>query len=155
MSRPREGARSAHEVPLACPSAPPSIAGAVAFGVIDHSADQPEVLYLDQRLPVTPDLLELASPLEPTEVFRFGAPCQTDRCTHWSGNACGLVDRIVDLVPARALTTPPCALRATCRWYAQRGRSACVRCPEVLTRDGRPSAEMRAAATPRADREKA
>ena len=133
---------------LSCPSAPPEIPGAVAFGIVDHSATPPEVRYLDEPVPVSPELLELAAPLEPREVFRVGAPCQTDRCTHWSGHDCQLVERIVKLVPAATLVTPPCQLRPTCRWYAQAGRSACVRCVHVVTKDGAPAEAMRMAATP-------
>lgn len=133
---------------LSCPSAPPEIPGAVAFGIVDHAATPPEVRYLDEPVPITQELLELAAPLEPREVFRVGAPCQADLCTHWSGHDCQLVERIVKLVPAASLVTPPCKLRPTCRWFAQAGRSACVRCVYVVTRDGDPAEEMRMAATP-------
>lgn len=135
---------------LSCPSAPPEIPGAVAFGIVDHAATPPEVQYLDEPVPVTQELLELAAPLEPREVFRVGAPCQTERCTHWSGHDCQLVERIVKLVPAASLVTPPCKLRPTCRWYAQAGRNACVRCVHVVTRDEDPTDQMRTAATPTA-----
>jgi hypothetical protein len=135
---------------LACPSAPADIPGAVAFGVIDHRASPPEVMYLDQTVPVSAELLHLSGPLEPGEVFRFGAPCQTERCSHWSGSACTLVERIVTLVPVASLTTPACRIRPSCRWYAQAGRNACMRCPHVVTKDEQPSAPMRAAARARA-----
>jgi hypothetical protein len=138
----------AESAPLSCPSAPSSIPGALAFGVIDHTSSPPEVMYLEQPLPVTEALLELAAPLEPREVFRIGAPCQTSQCTHWSGQDCKLVERIVKLVAPASLVTPPCKLRPTCRWYAQAGRSACARCAFVVTKDERPTDEMRAAATP-------
>lgn len=136
------------ETGLSCPSAPPEIPGAVAFGIVDHAANPPEVRYLDEPVPITEELLELAAPLEPREVFRVGAPCQTDRCTHWSGHDCQLVERIVKLVPVGSLVTPPCQIRPTCRWYAQAGRSACARCVHVVTKDGDPADEMRMAATP-------
>ncbi|MBL8345292.1 MAG: hypothetical protein JNN03_07610 [Rubrivivax sp.] len=28
---------------------------------------------------------------------------------------------------------PPCLLRATCRWRAERGPEVCLRCPQVAT----------------------
>jgi hypothetical protein len=133
---------------LACPSAPADIPGAVAFGVIDHTSSPAEVMYLEEALPVTDELLALAAPLEPREIFRFGAPCQTSRCSHWSGHECNLVNRIVDLVPAASIATPPCTLRASCRWYAQAGRSACLRCVHVVTKDEQPDDAMRTAASP-------
>jgi len=49
--------------------------GAVAFGVAGGTAAEPPVSYLKEPLPVTPELLELAEPVEPTEVFHFAAPC--------------------------------------------------------------------------------
>jgi hypothetical protein len=136
---------------LSCPSAPPDIPGAVAFGIVDHTTTPAEVRYLDQAVPVSEELLELAAPLEPRQVFRVAAPCQTERCTHWSGHDCQLVHRIVELVPAASLVTPPCMLRPTCRWYAQAGRSACLRCVHVVTKDGEPTEAMRRAATPLAE----
>ncbi|HEY3253914.1 MAG TPA: hypothetical protein VGJ91_08210 [Polyangiaceae bacterium] len=144
----RESAIEVATPQLSCPSAPPEIPGAVAFGVVDHTATPPEVLYLEDPIPVDDALLALAAPLEPREVFRVGAPCQTERCTHWSGHDCRLVERIVNLVPAASLLTPPCKLRPTCRWFAQAGRSACVRCVHVITRDEDPTDAMRTAATP-------
>ena len=124
------------------------MAGARAFGLVDHACDQPTVGYLEETVDVTPALLELAGPLRPTEVFRFAAPCQTDACSHWNGADCRLVERIVELLPSVTLVLPPCQVRADCRWFAQAGRSACTRCPQVVTQDERPSDEMRRAAKP-------
>lgn len=136
---------------LSCPSAPAEIAGALAFGVVDHTSNPPEVMYLEEPVPVDEGLLALAAPLEPREVFRFGAPCQTEKCTHWSGRDCRLVERIVRLVPATSLVTPPCKLRPTCRWFAQAGRNACLRCAHVVTKDENPTDMMRAAARPQSN----
>ncbi len=145
----KAGARESGEV-LSCPSAPPDSPRAVAFGVIDHTKSPPEARYLEEVVPVTEELLQLAEPLKPTEVFRFGGDCQTSRCSHWSGEHCNLVERIVDLVPVASLLAPSCRLRPTCRWYAQAGRRACVRCPHVVTLDQNPDPAMREAATGRA-----
>ena len=132
-----------------CPSAQPDMAGAVAIGVVDHSGEQPSTQYLEQPLPVTEELLALASPVRPTEVFRFAAPCQTSACSHWDGSDCQLVTRIVDLIPAASLLLPTCRIRADCRWFAQAGREACRRCPHVVTQNEHPSRAMRRAATPK------
>ncbi len=134
---------------LTCPSAQPEMAGAVAFGVIDHTADEPHVRYLERPLPVDAELLAMSAPLRPTEIFRFTAPCQTSSCSHWDGADCKLVDRIVDLIPMASLVMPSCRIRPDCRWHAQVGRSACLRCPHVVTQNERPSDEMREAATPK------
>lgn len=130
-----------------CPSAQPNMDGAVAFGLVDHTGDEPTTAFLEQPVPVTPELLALAAPLQPTEVFRFSAACQQQRCSHWDG-ACTLVDRIVKLLPVSSLTLPPCRIRADCRWFAQHGREACRRCPQVVTQNGQPSDSMTEAARP-------
>jgi hypothetical protein len=132
---------------LHCPSAQPDMTGARAFGLIDHTGDAPTTAFLAATVPVTPDLLEMAEPLPPTQVFRFSAPCQQGKCSHWQG-ACSLVDRIVQLLPAASLTLPPCRIRADCRWYAEQGRPACQRCPQVITEIAKPTELMAQAAAP-------
>lgn len=132
---------------LQCPSAQPDMAGAVAFGLIDHSADSPSTAFLEATVPVTPELLEMAAPLPPAQVFRFSAPCQKQRCSHWEG-ACTLADRIVKLLPTASLALPPCRIRTSCRWFAEQGRAACQRCPQVITETARPSELMARAAQP-------
>jgi len=140
--KPRPGA-------LLCPSAQPTMESAVAIGVVDRDGGEPEVAYLEKPLPVNDDLLALAGPVRPTEVFRFAAPCQTSACSHWNGEDCKLVDRIVDIIPPASLLLPTCRIRPECRWFAQAGRAACTRCPRVVTQNEWPSDEMRLAATPR------
>jgi hypothetical protein len=133
---------------MLCPSAQPDLSGARAIGVIDHDRDEPLLAFLEEPLPVTDDLLALASPLRPTQVFRFAAACQGDACSHWNGTDCKLVDRIVELLPVSSLTLPSCRIRPECRWYAQRGRAACTRCPQIVTQNEQPSDEMKLAAEP-------
>lgn len=132
-----------------CPSAQPEMAGAQAIGLIDHTLAEPEVQYLERPLPASPDLLALAHPLQPTEIFRFSAPCQTKACSHWSGERCKLATRIVQQLPAVISVLPRCHVRATCRWYAQEGKEACYRCPQVVTQNESPSDSMRDAALPK------
>src|SRR5512137_1457785 len=110
MSPPLRSETHPHAHELQCPSAQPEMAGATAFGVIDHSNEIPLLGYLDQPTPASQELLDLARPLRPTQIFRFAAPCQGDRCGHWSGAACTLVDRITELLPVVSLTLPPCRI---------------------------------------------
>jgi len=133
---------------LLCPSAQPDAADAVVIGVVDHAASPPEVQYLDEPTPVTPELLALARPVRPTEVYRFAASCQQGACSHWSGHDCTLVTRLVKLVPVASLALPPCRIRGDCRWFHQTGRDACRRCPLVVTQNQAPSEAMREAAAP-------
>ena len=129
-----------------CPSAQPDWKGAVATGVVGGSAERPRVRPLEHPLPVTAELLELASPVEPTEVFRFAAPCRCSGCGHFTGSRCGLAAKVVRMVPQATADLPECDIRARCRWFAEEGEAACLRCPAIATHDANVSAEIRRAA---------
>jgi hypothetical protein len=103
------------------------------LGVIDHGAPEPMLLYLNREMAATPDVLALAAPLKPIEVFRLAATCEEHRCPHYDGTDCQLATRIVAMVPAAVETLPPCLIRKNCRWYSQEGEAACHRCPEITT----------------------
>jgi hypothetical protein len=136
-------------VPL-CPSAQPQQAGARVFGVVGGRADAPRVGYLTATQPVTPELLALAGPVEPTEVFRIAAPCAGSACSHFSDGNCQLATKIVQLVPeiVGLERLPACRIRRHCRWWAQEGGAACRRCPLVVTETFVASPELRRAADP-------
>jgi len=131
-----------------CPSAPPEWKQSVAFGVVGGSAAEPRLRHLPAPLPVTPELLALRQPVRPTEVFRFAAPCAGHGCVHFQGDQCKLVQRIVRILPAVAEAVPPCLIRPTCRWWKQEGKSACFRCPQIVTDNVGPSEEMARAYLP-------
>ena len=122
--------------------------GAVAFAVVGGTATAPMAGYLSKPRPVTPELLALTAPVEPTEVLRFAAPCARGCCQHFDGSDCSLARRTVQLVPMAVRRLPPCAIRAECLWFRQEGRDACLRCPQVVTDDYRPTADLVAAAGP-------
>jgi len=123
------------ERPILCPSAQPDSQGARVFGVVGGTADAPEVAYLPTPQPVTDDLLHLAQPVRPGEIFRIAAPCACSGCGHFAPEAstCRLVAKIVQQRPRVVDTLPPCAIRAECRWWQQEGKAACLRCPQVVT----------------------
>jgi hypothetical protein len=133
---------------LLCPSAQPTVNGAVAIGVVEYAERRAEIAYLERPLPASPGLLRLAEPVRPTEIFRFAAPCQQSACEHWSGADCKLIRRIVQFVPPVSESLPRCHIRTQCRWYAEQGRPACLRCPSVVTQDEAPTPAMRHAALP-------
>ena len=133
-----------------CPSAQPDMAEARVIGVVERSADEPRVAYLNEPLPVTNELLAMAGSVKPTEVFRFGARCEERACSHFDGTRCQLATRIVQILPAVSEALPACVIRAECRWFAQEGRAACMRCPQVVTEMPQASETMRRAATPAA-----
>ena len=116
-----------------CPSAQPGMDNCRVLGVIDHDAPKPMLLYLNREMAATADVLALAAPLKPTEVFRLAATCEEHRCPHYDGTDCQLATRIVAMVPAAVETLPPCLIRKDCRWYSQEGAAACHRCPEITT----------------------
>jgi hypothetical protein len=132
---------------LLCPSAQPKMPGAVVHGVLDAASGRIE--YLDSPQPVTPELLAATAPLLPTQVLRFSATCQKEACGHFTGSACSLVDRVVQIMPAITTTLPRCAIRATCRWFSERGAQSCFRCGEIVTDEFMRTREMAELTEPR------
>lgn len=131
-----------------CPSARPDFRDSVVFGVISGTLEEPQVAYLKQPQPITDELIAKVSPVTPAEVFRTASPCATSGCEHFNGKDCRLVMRIVEKMPAVAEELPPCSIRQDCRWWKQEGKSACIRCPQVITDNYNPSELMREVATP-------
>ena len=116
-----------------CPSAQPQMDGAAIFGVVGGTAQEPRVAYVNKLQEASEDLLQLAEPAQPTEVFRIAAPCAESQCQHFKGGSCSLVERVVNHLPEVVDDLPPCSLRPTCRWWLEQGRAACLRCPQVTT----------------------
>ncbi|HVF55797.1 MAG TPA: hypothetical protein VM934_06580 [Pyrinomonadaceae bacterium] len=133
---------------LLCPSAQPEMEQSVAFGVVGGTVEAPSMAHLEHPLPVTEELLALTNPVPATEVFRFAAPCAGHACQHFDGADCGLVTRIVQIMPAVTTALPPCSIRPECRWWQQEGKAACMRCPQIVTESYNGSDELRRAATP-------
>lgn len=131
-----------------CPSAQPDWDEARLFAVVGGTPDRPETAYLDQVQPVSQEVLDLAGPVTPTEVFRIAAPCAHGACGHYDegGQTCRLAQKIVRLAPVVFHKLPRCAIRPSCRWWQQEGASACRRCPQVVTDNYAPTAAMREAA---------
>lgn len=138
---------TASTTPL-CPSARPEMADSAVFGVITGTVEEPRVTYLNQRQPVTEQLMAKSGSVTPTEVFRIAAPCAGKGCQHFDGTDCRLATRIVHQIPAVAESLPPCSIRRDCRWWQQEGKAACMRCPQVVTDNYNPSEQIRQVATP-------
>src|SRR5215472_3269333 len=132
-----------------CPSGQPHMSGASAFAVIQGTATKPSATYFDRLVPLTPEILALSSPAEPTEVFRIGAACAGNCCRHFSEGRCQLVTRLVAILPTAESSPPPCALRNGCMWWHQEGVAACLRCPQIVTRMYGASESLKEAASPR------
>jgi len=134
-----------NQVPL-CPSAQPDMDNPVAIGVVLGTPEEPRMVHIERPVPVTKELLALSGAVKPTEVFRFAAACAGDACKHFDGKDCGLVQRVVQILPRVTSDLPVCAIRSECRWWQQEGRAACLRCPQIVTETFSASADYAEAA---------
>jgi hypothetical protein len=121
---------------LYCPSAQPGLNGSLILAVVNRSSATPQVSYLDRPAKVTAGTLLAftAGGARPTAMFRFAAPCKQAGCHNWSGSTCRVAEHLVHILPA-ANQLPNCKLMPVCRWFAQEGASACLRCPQAITDD--------------------
>jgi len=83
----------------------------------------------------------------PESRFRFSEPCAEQACAQWDDDGCGLIGQLLASPQAGAVTAgavgpplPHCAIRRTCRWFAQEGTAACRVCPHVVHTPRRPDA---------------
>jgi hypothetical protein len=131
-----------------CPSAQPDDPQAAVLGIVRRGEGPAQVQILPQMLPPETLTVLVPSSLRPTEVLRFAAPCVEQQCTHFDGNRCLLAHRIAGGLPAVVERLPPCAIRRTCRWFAQESTEACRRCPQIITEPYVPSNVMREVSRP-------
>ena len=116
-----------------CPSSQADTDNAVVFGVVNGTVELPNVTYLERSQPVSEEIERLATPVKPTEMLRIASSCQEKSCLHFDGSNCRLAKRIVEQLPTITETLPACQIRPNCRWWHQEGKSACMRCPQVVT----------------------
>jgi len=117
---------------LLCPSyvAKP---GAQLFGIVNGNGF---IDYLKTTIEIDEAFVEEAHKGRPPEQrFRFAGKCAKNGCKQWDGKqgACGLIDNIITMnerVETEVLQT--CAIRERCRWFAQRGATACANCNDVI-----------------------
>jgi hypothetical protein len=71
----------------------------------------------------------------PEKRFRFSNTCVKGACNQWTGNACGVIDKLITISDIQNDPTPlpKCSIRNECRWYSQCGARACTICPEIIT----------------------
>ncbi len=129
--------RSTSASDLLCPSAQPDMGGSRLFAVVSGTVEQPLAAYLAKALQVTPQLLAMTGPVEPTEIFRFAAPCARQACVHFDGTYCQLAKRVAQYMPAVVDRLPACPIRSRCRWFREQGGVACKACPAIVTKDYR------------------
>jgi len=127
---------------LLCPSARSTWPDAVVIGVVGGTAESPRVMPMEQSLAVTPQILAMSGPVEPTEVFRFASRCQAGCCKHFQNNACQLAAGGVQMLREVTADLPKCSIRANCRWFRQEGAAMCRRCPQIVTDQLQPTPVM-------------
>src|ERR1700676_3239900 len=121
------------EQPLKCPSAQPGMGDVQIIGVISRDAEEPRLAYLDEAMPATPGTLELAAPLDVSQVFRLSARCEEKKCTHFDGSHCQLAVRIAKKLPEVVDQLRADTFRPDGGGFGEEGRAACVRCPQIVT----------------------
>jgi hypothetical protein len=127
---------------LLCPSAPGSLDDSVLIGVVTSHPEGPRMVPTENALPVTPEILKMAEPVSPSEVFRFASSCRGGKCPHFKNEECQLAVRSVVLLEAVADNLPKCPIRSLCRWFRQEGPEICKRCPQIITDQFKPYDQM-------------
>jgi hypothetical protein len=117
-----------------CPSTPAANA-TVFLGMITPAG---RVAYVTPAVPsatVLQTLDDTAGTLESR--YRFAGRCVTGSCGFWTGDHCGLGAKLAasyqEVAGAAPAELPRCAIRRTCRWFAEQGAAACSPCSYVTT----------------------
>jgi hypothetical protein len=129
---------------LLCPSARCE-SGAILVGI---AMPDGRIAYAADRLVIDEAFVQTAQAgRSPESRFRFASRCAQGACRQWTGQQCGVIERVLELAPAsdqitdeitneiagEAAGLPVCSIRMSCRWYQQRGATACSVCSLVLT----------------------
>jgi len=118
---------------MKCPSAQPDMEESHPFGVISGSAKETRIAFFKKSALTAFDWRDRFNGLDATQLFRFAARCEEDRCRHYNGARCSLGQRVLEQLPAVVESLPPCLIRNECRWFAERGGEVCLRCPQVVS----------------------
>lgn len=119
---------------LDCPSAQPDMEDAKPFGVISGTVEETRIAFFKKSAREGLKWQEVVTPDEATRIFRFGAKCEERRCGHFDGSKCNLGKNVVESLPVVVDVLPSCLIRPTCRWYHERGKEVCLRCPQIVTK---------------------
>jgi hypothetical protein len=108
--------------------------GALLLGTV--RGDGTIAFAVEPRL-VSPEFVAAAQAAgEPEKRFRFAGPCVAQRCGQWAEGKCGVPAAVAKLLAGfeHDRSAPEhCAIRPTCRWFAQDSYAACALCPLVTT----------------------
>lgn len=127
--------RLQRETPATCPSGR-CRPGAVLVGIVGPDG---RVGYVTPGLPIDDEFVARAwAGRTPESRFRFAESCVESRCAQWAGDHCGLIHEFLASPRGEAATSgsrtplPRCGIRASCRWFRERGPDACAICPLVV-----------------------
>lgn len=127
-----------------CPSAP-CHDGAILLGIVLPDG---RVAFTSNRPRVDAEFVATATSdgqRAPERRFRFSSPCMAGACRQWTGQRCGVIDRVLDATATSGAMAPSdtgrpvhgelraCGIRDDCRWFHQAGRDACAVCDLVIT----------------------
>jgi hypothetical protein len=115
---------------LMCPSSRCE-PGASLIAILDEG----RLAHITPALPVNEAFVASAREHgSPEARMRFASPCLKAGCAQWTGSSCGIIEQVVaaEIGPSGG-RLPRCAIRPSCRWYAQEGAAACRACPLVVT----------------------
>ena len=117
---------------ILCPSAT-CRPGALLVGIV-----MPDglVAHTSERIVIDEEFVQIARRgAAPEKRFRFGGTCVKGACAQWTGDRCGVIDEVLQVVAPRGepAELPACSIRPQCRWFNQSGAAACAACPEVIT----------------------
>jgi hypothetical protein len=118
------------------------------LGVAERGPEGVRVVYLSEIVEADEAVLASTGDVSPTEVLRLAGDCHASQCVHFGDGRCHLASRVARMLPAVVDVLPICTIRASCRWYAQEGRDACLRCPQVVTECHDASADFVQVASP-------
>lgn len=114
----------------ACPSATNS-EGASLFGIVGNDG---KVKFLPHIVSLDAELIAAANNhTNPESKFRYTQTCAEGGCRQWTGEKCGVIDKVRDLgIQQLDEKMQHCPIINDCRWYAQDGPNACRICPLVV-----------------------
>ena len=134
--------------PLSCPSTPEDQPDAVVFGVVGGTVERPMVAYLTSSLPASDGTSHANCTGHTSGSVPIRGDMRQTACQNFQDGRCSVTTRLVAVAKPVVDQLPRCAIRSTCRWWAENGRASCVRCPSVVTVDYAPTPEAVAIAGP-------
>jgi len=124
--------KQAQNKTILCPSSKCE-EGALLLGIVNGNG---QINLLTEKKIIDKKFVQIAeSGRDPHTRFRFGNKCHKSGCSQWTGERCGVIDKLMDITKDLKLAEllPECAIRPQCRWYDQSGAEACKICPYVIT----------------------